>query len=374
MAFIPRDDGSIFGRWWWTVDRWSIVALLILIGMGIVMAFAASPAIANRLGADQFHLANRHLMYVAVALVAMFVCSFLTIPWIKRLSVLGMATVLILLVATLLLGEEYQGGKRWISFGFVDLQPSELAKPMFVICSAWLFALDRNTRLRWPLVVQLVLLGVIASLLLAQPDVGQTAVIFAIWGAQFFLAGYSLLWVTAAGLLVVSGLAFVVWLKPHALDRVMRFWDQTAGDTYQVTQSLKAFIEGGLFGKGPGEGVIKALVPDVHADFVFAAMGEEFGMIACVLVVAIFALIITRGLLRLSGQSNLFIVLSGAGFLTQFGFQAIVNMSTALNLMPTKGMTLPFISYGGSSMLGMALTMGLLLAVSRRRPKCGSLL
>ena len=154
----------------------------------------------------------------------------------------------------------------------------------------------------------------------------------------------------------------------------MRFWEQTAGDTYQVTQSLKAFIEGGLFGKGPGEGVIKALVPDVHADFVFAAMGEEFGMIACVLVVAIFALIITRGLLRLSGQSNLFIVLSGAGFLTQFGFQAIVNMSTALNLMPTNGMTLPFISYGGSSMLGMALTMGLLLAVSRRRPKRGSLL
>ena len=254
------------------------------------MAFAASPAIANRLGADQFHLANRHLMYVAVALIAMFVCSFLTIPWIKRLSVLGMATVLVLLVATLLLGEEYQGGKRWISFGFVDLQPSELAKPMFVICSAWLFALDRSTRLRWPLVVQLVLLGVIASLLLAQPDVGQTALSSPFGAPNSFWRATAVVG-DSCWLLVVSGLAIVVSLKPHAMDRVTRFWDQTAGDTYQVTQSLKAFIEGGLFGKGPGEGVIKALVPDVHADFVFAAMGEEFGMIACVLVVAIFALL-----------------------------------------------------------------------------------
>ena len=373
MAFIPRDDGSIFGRWWWTVDRWSIVALLILVATGIVMAFAASPAIANRIGADQFYFANRHLIYVGLALTAMFLSSFLTVDAIKRLSVLGMACVLIVLVVTLIHGAEYQGGRRWIRFGFINLQPSEFSKPFFVICSAWLFSLDRATRLRWPLVVQLALLLCLISLLLAQPDIGQTAVVCAIWGAQFFMAGYNLLWVAGAGIMVISGLVVTIMLKPHALDRIKRFTGDGDADTYQVQQSLKAFGEGGWFGKGPGEGVIKALAPDVHADFVFAAMGEEFGMIACILVVGFFAIIIIRGLVRLSSQDNMFLVLAGTGLLTQFGVQAAINMFTALNLMPTKGMTLPFISYGGSSMLGMALTMGLLLAISRRRPRRDSL-
>ena len=369
MAFIPRDDTSVLGRWWWTVDRWSVVGLLLLMGFGAVMAFAASPSVALRENFEQFHLANRHILYLGASLTALFVCSLFNLSTVRKLGLVGILVSIVLLIAVLVLGEADKGAKRWLSFGFADLQPSEIAKPLFAVCVAWLFALDRSTNLRWPLVVQLLMLGVMLLLLMLQPDVGQSIVILAIWGAQFFVAGYNLLWV--AGGAVIAALAFTVAYirEEHVRFRIQSFFDPEVGDQYQVTRSLEAFIEGGLFGKGPGEGVSKALVPDVHADFVFAAMGEEFGMVACVLVVSIFLILILRSLLRLMRSNNLFVIVAGVGFLTQFGFQAVINMSTALNLMPTKGMTLPFISYGGSSMLGMAITMGLLLAITRRRPK-----
>ena len=361
-----RGDTSLVGRWWWTVDRWSLVALLALMAFGAVLIVAASPAVSERIGLDTFALARRQLALLPFAIALMLVLSLSSPRWIRRLGVVGMAGSLLLLLMTLLVGTEIKGAVRWVNLGGFSLQASEFAKPCFAVATAWLFALGREQREFPGWVAASALWGLMVALLLLQPDLGQAVVVSVIFGVQFFLAG--LPWFLVAGLMGMglAGIAGAYFLFPHVAQRIDSFLDPQAGDRYQIDRSLEAFANGGLFGRGPGEGRVKEVLPDAHADFIFAVAGEELGLVACLLLVSLFAFIMLRGFARAVGDNSLFVMLAATGLLTQFGLQALINMASALHLMPTKGMTLPFVSYGGSSLLALALGMGMTLALTRR--------
>jgi cell division protein FtsW len=266
------------------------------------------------------------------------------------------------------MGAEIKGARRWLSIpGVGSVQPSEFLKPCFAIVAAWLIAEGKVNR-RWG--ATLLAIGLflgIAALLKGQPDIGMLLVITAVFFAQFFVAGLNLFVVGFVGLLGLAGAGLAYTLFPHVQSRVHRFLDPSSGDNYQVSVALEAFGHGGLLGRGPGEGRVKNVLPDAHADFVFAVAGEEFGLVVCLLILALFAFVVVRGLVRLMHETDLFVVLAATGLLTQFGLQAFVNMASSLHLIPTKGMTLPFVSYGGSSVLAIAMGMGMLLALTRRR-------
>lgn len=369
MIQVSRADTSTLGRWWWTVDRWTLAALLALIGFGYVMMLAASPAVAERIGAssrNMFFL--RQILYLAMAASVLVAVSMLTVKQVRLLAWAGLIGSVAMVAATLVLGVEIKGARRWISLpGLGSLQPSEFLKPCFAVVAAWLIA-EGKLNGRWG--ATLLVLGifiVIAGLLKGQPDIGMLLVVTAVFFAQFFVAGLNLFivgFLGAAGA-ALAGVAYMIF--PHVQSRVHRFLDPAAGDNYQVTVALEAFGHGGLLGRGPGEGRVKNLLPDAHADFVFAVAGEEFGLVVCLLILGLFAFVVVRGLIRLLGEMDLFVVLASAGLLTQFGLQAFVNMASSLHLIPTKGMTLPFVSYGGSSVLAIALGMGMLLALTRKR-------
>lgn len=367
MSTIARTDTSILGRWWWTVDRWSAGVLLLIILFGALMIFAASPAVAERIGLDSYHFVRRQMMLLPVAACVLFACSLLTPLQVRRAAVLGFIGCIGLMVLTLMFGPEIKGAKRWLSVAGFSLQASEFLKPCFAIVAAWMFSEWRKETGfpgQW---IVIILYGLVVSLLLLQPDLGQTVVVSLVWFGQFFLAGLPMVMVGGAMLLGAGGLVAAYFLLPHVNDRINRFLDPAAGDSYQVERSLEAFRSGGLLGTGPGEGQVKAFLPDAHADFVFSVAGEEFGAIVCLLLILLFGFVVLRGFARLFAEQSLFVLLAGAGLLAQFGLQAIIHMSSALQLMPAKGMTLPFISYGGSSLLALALGMGLMLALTRRR-------
>ncbi|OAN44464.1 putative lipid II flippase FtsW [Magnetospirillum moscoviense] len=367
MSF-GRTDTSILGRWWWTVDRWTIAALLTLAGIGLLLTMAASPAVADRIGAEPFHFIRRQFIFLVPALTVMLAVSLMSPRQVRRLGVIGFGAALVLLVAVLFLAPEVKGSTRWLNLAGISIQPSEFVKPTFAIVSAWMFAESRLNPGFPGRAVACGLFALTALLLLKQPDVGQTLVVTAIWGTQFFLAGLPIVLVVALGALAAVGAVGAYIIFPHVQSRIDRFVDPSAGDgTYQVTTALNALKSGGLFGRGPGEGRVKLVLPDAHTDFILAVAGEEFGIILCLAVLALFAFVVLRGLTRVMHEENLFVVLASAGLLVQFGLQAIVNMASTLRLMPTKGMTLPFISYGGSSMLALALAMGMLLALTRKR-------
>ncbi len=370
MSFA-RTDTSIVGRWWWTVDRWTLAALAVLIGIGAVLILAASPAVSERIGLGSFSLAKRQLVLLPLAGAILLACSLLSVTWVRRVGVLGLLGTLILLLATLAVGFETKGAQRWIYLAGFSLQPSEFLKPCFAIACAWLFALGKTQEGFPGTALATALFAVFAALLLAQPDLGQTFVLGVIFGVQFFLAGLPMLLVVG---LAAGGLALLVgaylWL-PHVTERINLFLNPEAGDNYQVERSLQAFDHGGWWGVGPGEGRIKSVLPDAHSDFVFAVAGEELGLVVCMAIVALYGFVVLRGFARLLGEQSLFVLLAATGLLTQFGLQALINMASALHLIPTKGMTLPFISYGGSSLLALAFGMGLLLALTRRRVATG---
>ncbi|NFV81228.1 putative lipid II flippase FtsW [Magnetospirillum aberrantis] len=362
-----RTDTSIMGRWWWTVDRWTIAALFLLAGIGLLLTMAASPAVADRIGADSFHFIRRQFIFLAPAMVVMVGVSLLTPKQVRRLGVVGFGCCLFLLLAVLFVGPEVKGATRWINVAGISIQPSEFTKPTFAVISAWMFA---ESRLNPGFPGKSIATGLFlltALLLLRQPDVGQTLIIASVWGGQFFLAGLPMILVLGLVVLGVVGGVGAYFVFDHVQSRVDRFLDPTGGDAYQVMTALNAFKNGGMFGRGPGEGRVKLVLPDAHTDFILAVAGEEFGIALCLVVVALFAFIVLRGFSRLMKEENLFVVLATAGLLVQFGLQAIVNMASTLRLMPTKGMTLPFISYGGSSMLALALGMGMVLALTRTR-------
>ncbi|MGE5271681.1 MAG: putative lipid II flippase FtsW [Thiohalocapsa sp.] len=364
---FARIDQRPVARWWWTVDRWSLGALLVLIGFGAVMSMAASPAVAERLGYAPLHFAERQLATVPFALAIMLGVSLLSPRDVRRLAFIGFAVAVALLMLTFVVGVEIKGARRWINLPGVSLQPSEFVKPTFAIVAAWLFA-EQKEHPGFPgNAISIGLFLGLVAMLLKQPDLGMAAVVGAVWFAQFFMAGLRLYWVAGGAIVGLAGLAGTYLWLPHVTSRVNRFLDPAAGDHYQVNRSIEAFVNGGLWGRGPGEGTVKDVLPDAHADFVFAVAGEEFGVIVCIVIVAIFAFIVLRGFSRLLQEGNLFVLLSATGLLMQFGLQAIINMASTLHLIPTKGMTLPFLSYGGSSMLALALGMGMMLALTRRR-------
>lgn len=367
MSSFARADTSILGRWWWTVDRWTLAALAILMGIGAVLILAASPAVSERIGLGSFSLAKRQLVLLPLAGACLIGASLLSVTWVRRLGVLGLLGTLILLIATLAVGPEIKGAQRWINLLGFSLQPSEFLKPFFAISCAWLFALGKSQPAFPGTALAMALFGLFATLLLAQPDLGQTFVLGVIFGVQFFLAGVPMVLVIALGICGLVGLIGAYVFLPHVTERIDLFLDPAAGDSFQIDRSLEAFVHGGLWGVGPGEGRVKAVLPDAHSDFVFAVAGEELGLVLCLLIVAVYGFVVLRGFARLLGESSLFVLLAATGLLTQFGLQALINMGSALHLIPTKGMTLPFISYGGSSLLALAVGMGLLLALTRRR-------
>ncbi len=366
MAAYGRGDTSLVGRWWWTIDRWSLVALLLLMAFGAVLIVAASPAVSERIGLDSFSLAKRQLVLLPVAIALMLGLSLFNVRWIRRIGVLGLLGSMALLVLTLVLGSEIKGAVRWINIGGFSLQASEFAKPCFAVAAGWIFALGREHREFPGWMVATALWAVMVMLLLLQPDLGQAVVVSAIFGVQFFLAGLPWFLVGAFAALGLAGIGGAYFLFPHVAQRIDSFLDPAAGDRYQIDRSLEAFADGGLFGRGPGEGRVKEVLPDAHADFVFAVAGEELGLLACLLLVLLFAFVMLRGFGRALGESNLFVLLAATGLFTQFGLQALINMGSSLHLIPTKGMTLPFVSYGGSSLIALALGMGMAMALTRR--------
>ena len=370
---FARIDQSQVARWWWTVDRWSLAALGMLIGFGVVMSLAASPPVAERIGYDGLHFVRRHLAMLPLALGLMFAVSLQPPRTIRRIAVIGFAISLVLLALTFAIGAEIKGARRWINFPGLSLQPSEFVKPTFAVVAAWLFS-EQKLRPRFPgNLICLALFLVVVATLIKQPDIGMAAVVAAVWFAQFFMAGMRLYWVAGGALAGLGGVVGAYLYLPHVRVRVDHFLDPSTGDSYQVNRSIEAFANGGLWGRGPGEGTVKDVLPDAHADFVFAVAGEEFGVVVCLAIVALFAFIVLRGFSRMSQEGSLFVLLAATGLLVQFGLQAAINMASSLHLIPTKGMTLPFLSYGGSSMLALGLGMGMMLALTRRRLGGGEL-
>ena len=372
MTPFTRADTSILGQWWWTVDRWSLAAIAALMAFGALLAAASSPAVASRIGLDEFYFIKRHFMLLPVAIAMILAVSAMTPTQVRRMAVIAFLGCIVLLAATLLLGTEIKGARRWLSIAGFSLQATEFVKPMFAVVAAWLFSeAARDPRFPGRLICTGLFATVIA-LVIAQPDLGQAVVITGVWMAQFFLAGLPMWLVAGLVVLGVSGLIGSYFTLSHVASRIDRFIDPKSGDTYQIERSIEAFSSGGLFGRGPGEGQVKQVLPDAHADFVFAVAGEELGMFVALFIVTLFAFIVLRGMTRAMSEQNLFIMLAVSGLLVQFGLQALINMGSSLQLIPTKGMTLPFISYGGSSLLGVALGLGMTLALTRRRLGSGA--
>ncbi|MBT5239895.1 MAG: putative lipid II flippase FtsW [Rhodospirillaceae bacterium] len=364
---FTRSDTSVVGRWWWTVDRWLLVSAGTLILIGMILTLAAGPPAAERIGADTYHFVRKQSVFLPIAIAVMLGISLMPALWIRRVAVVGMFAAFMMMFATLVLGAEINGAQRWLRLGGLSIQPSEFIKPFFVVVSAWLFSLSRTTEGVPGNTIALGCLMMVCAVLLSQPDVGMTMVVVSVWCAQFFMAGLPIFWVVLIAFAGLGALVGAYFMFPHVASRVDRFLDPASGDTYQVTQAIRAFQNGGMFGRGPGEGRVKETLPDAHTDFIFAVAGEEFGVLLCLVVVALFGFLVLRAMIKVLREDNLFILLAVGGLAVQFGLQSIINMASSLHMMPTKGMTLPFISYGGSSMLALAIGMGMILGLTRRR-------
>ena len=366
---VSRAERTQFATWWWTVDRLMLAALFALMLAGIVLSLAASPPVAARLGLEPFYFVNRHVLFLIPALLLLLATSLLSPRNIRRMALVIFIVSLMLIVATLMFGAEVKGARRWIVILGVNIQPSEFLKPAFVILIAWLFG-ESARRPEMPAnTAALALLLTAVSALVLQPDFGQTMLIMLVWGTLFFLAGMRMVWVIGLGGAAVVGLAGAYVMLPHVARRIQRFMDPASGDTFNVDQALESFVRGGWFGRGPGEGTIKRILPEAHTDFVFAVAAEEFGIVLCLVLLALFAFIVLRALRRALEDDDPFRRFAVAGLAILFGLQAAINMSVNLHLIPAKGMTLPFISYGGSSMISLAYGMGMLLALTRERPR-----
>ncbi len=379
---FSRNDNSALAKWWWSVDKWSLAILLSIMAIGIFLNFSASPAVARRLGmADHYGLLKKQLMFLPLALSLMLAMSFQSERMVRRWALIGFMAALVMTVMTLTVGTDAsKGAKRWINlFGF-SIQPSEFLKPTFCVLSAYILAEGKQLiqsenkliKQNAGIILSGMLLAFVNILLILQPDIGMMLTMSAIWAAQVFLAGISWALIIALFVLGIFGIIGLYFTVPHFRFRIDSFFDSSVGDNYQISQALSAFHSGGLFGIGPGEGKVKIHIPDAHTDFIMAVAGEEFGFVFCMLIVFLFAFVVLRGFSLALKESKLFYLFAVTGLLVQFGFQAIINMSSSLNIIPTKGMTLPFISNGGSSLISVALGMGFVLALTRRQNLGGS--
>ena len=366
---VSRVERSALSNWWWTVDRWLLAALGALVVLGLVLTLAASPSVAERLGMPPFYFVNRQIVFLIPAIAVLFVSSFLSPRHVRRAALVIFIVAMALIIAALIFGHEVKGARRWI-FG---IQPSEFMKPAFVILAAWAFA-EGGKRHDVPgnlLAVLLLPLSIVPLIL--QPDFGQTMLLSLVWAALFFMAGLHWFWVAGIGGIGISGILLAYKFVPHVRGRIVKFIDPSSAhgvmDTFQIDTAIQSFQAGGWFGKGPGEGTIKRILPEGHTDFVFAVAAEEFGVVLCLILVALFAFIVIRALIKAMRNDDPFIRFAAAGLAMLFGLQSTINMAVNLHLMPAKGMTLPFISYGGSSLISLAYGMGMLVALTRERPQ-----
>jgi len=365
---ISREQRTPLSEWWWTVDRLLLGAFVLLILCGVILSLAASPSVATRIGLEPFHFFNRHVIFLLPSLIVLLGVSFLSPRQIRRSALIVLAISVVLIVVTLVFGAEVKGARRWITILGVNIQASESAKPAFVVVVAWLFA-ESARRPEMPATsLALGLLLCLVTLLVMEPDFGQTMLILMVWGALFFIAGMRMVWVFGLAGTALAGLFGAYLMVPHVALRIKRFMDPASGDTFQVDTAMESFFRGGWFGVGPGEGTVKRILPDSHTDFVFAVAAEEFGIIFCLALAGLFAFIVIRTLSRAYANEDLFTRFAASGLAILFGVQAAINMAVNLHLIPAKGMTLPFISYGGSSMVSLAYGIGMMLALTRQRP------
>ncbi|MFP5078176.1 putative lipid II flippase FtsW [Rhizobium sp. YIM 134829] len=365
---VSRAERGPVADWFWTIDRFFLATFILLMGIGFMLSFAASPAVAERLNLDSFHFVKRHAAFLLPAIAVMIGISFLTPRQVRRTAIILLIVSLGMMVLALLFGTEIKGSRRWFSIGPIGIQPSEFMKPAFVVVCAWLFSEHaRQPEIPGNLFAILLYL-MVAALLVAQPDLGQTILTTAVWGGMFFMAGMPWLWIIVLGGSAVGGLVVAYTMLPHVAGRIDRFLTGE-GDTFQVDTAREAIIRGDWLGQGPGEGIVKRIIPDSHTDFIFSVAAEEFGIIFCMVIVAIFSLLVMRGLRHALRERNDFTRFAVAGLVLQIGIQSLINVGVNLELLPAKGMTLPLISYGGSSMIAICVTAGFILALTRHRPE-----
>jgi cell division protein FtsW len=367
---FARDRKTPIAEWWWTIDKQLLSALILLMAVGMVLSFAASPPVAERLGLSPWHFIIRHAMFDILALPVLIGTSFLSHRQ-ARLAALGVLCVsVVLLWLTLKLGVEVKGAKRWVSFAGNTIQPSEFVKPAYAVVAAWLFAESMQQKGMPARIIATLIMILVVSGLLLQPDIGQSSLMLATWAGLLFLSGIS--WFLIVGLAGGAvGLLFgAYYVFPHFAKRIDAFLNPDGGgNTYQVDKALNSLLEGGWFGRGPGESMAKKVIPDAHADYVFSAAAGEFGILFCLCLVALIVFIVLRAMSGAQRQSTLYARLAVSTLAIQFGLQCAINLAVNLNLIPPKGMTLPFVSYGGTSTIAIAFGMGLMLALTRKRPE-----
>ncbi|MFN9477073.1 MAG: putative lipid II flippase FtsW [Rickettsiales bacterium] len=357
---------NFINRWWKVIDQQTIIAMVILLAFSLMLVTTASPAVANRIGLTDNYFSSRHVVFLALAVIIILTFSLLDKKWIRRLAIFGFLGSLLMLVLVKFYGFEVKGATRWINIGGFSYQPSEFIKPFFAVVTGWILSLHYYEEFP-SFKVCFILFVSVAALLIIQPDFGMLVMVSAVFGIQLFVAGLPIIWLFIAIFASVFGSIGAYLLLPHVASRINRFLDPVNSENYQVTRSLEAFESGGLYGKGPGEGSVKQFLPDSHTDFIFAVAGEEFGAIICLMIIITFAYIVIRILINLLHEDDKFIQIAAIGIISQFGLQAVINMGVSLNLLPTKGMTLPFISYGGSSTLAISTGMGMLLGLTKRK-------
>jgi cell division protein FtsW len=368
-AWFSRERKTPIAEWWWTVDRELLFALIALMGFGVLLSFAASPPVAERIGLGPWHFTQRHVIFCIPALAAVFLASLVNARWARVIGLVTLVGGVVLLALTLRYGVEVKGARRWISFMGQSLQPIEFVKPALAVMSAWFISEQmkrKDVPGHW---LAMGATGLVVGLLLLQPDVGQTILVAVVYGGLLFLSGISWLVIGVLGLAAIGLLVLAYTVFPHVARRIDAVINPETGDNYQAERALESLLEGGWFGMGPGEGIARRYLPDAHADFVFAAGASEFGILFCLMLVGLIAFIVIRALNLAMRQQNLFNRLAASALAIQFGVQSAFNLTVNLNLIPPKGMTLPFVSYGGTSMIAIGLSMGLLLALTRRKPE-----
>ncbi len=364
---LSRTDKSRFAEWSFTIDRALLTAFMSLVGIGLVLSLAASPAVALKKGFSTYYFVERHVVFAGLGVAVMAAVSLLSPNAIRRLAVVLLGLALAGMAAVLVMSAELNGAQRWLSIAGYSLQPSEFAKPAFVVVMAWLFAESQRRQDMPAAPIAIGLWALFAGLLVAQPDVGQTVLISMAAGVLYLLAGLPLIGAVILAVVGGAGLYLAYENFGHVHARLDRFFNPLPFENFQVDRAMQSFAEGGLFGRGPGEGTIKSILPDAHTDFIFAVIAEEYGVIACIALLGLFAFIVLKALMRAAEEPNAADRLSIQGLAIVFGLQALINMAVNIGLLPPKGMTLPFISAGGSSMLALAITAGMLLALTRRR-------
>ena len=374
-AKFGRSDRSAVGRWFWEIDRVLLLLVAVLISIGLIAVAAASPAAATRysgaaLSFAPLHYFYRQMVWILVALPVMIGVSMLSKSTARRLCLGGAAFFTVLLVFVPIIGAEVNGAKRWIGVGFAQFQPSEFLKPLFVVSVAWLLSLREKDKSLPVVPLTGLILAIIAVLLMQQPNFGETIIFAAAWVMLLTLSGVSMRVLSFLGLGAAGSVIAAYLFYPVATVRINAFLFGGVGDNdnYQVESALRTLTSGGLFGTGPGGGTRKFHLPEPHTDYIFSVIGEEFGMIACIAIAILYLVIVARVLIKLLHEEDTFVVLATAGLVGQFGLQALINMAVNVHIAPSKGMTLPFISYGGSSMVALSIGMGLLLAFTRRNP------